>query len=310
MKITKIILIILSVSLLLTLVLFGLNSCSSGTQQGENPSDNNVPDTEEPEEAEKIGLFISGTDELVFSWEDLLKHELVSVDDTTLAKLNDKLTGDIYIPDDITKIKASAFSGCSGLSAVFIGPNVVEIGNSAFLDCTGLKSVTIEGSVTKIGTKAFYGCTGLASVVIGDGVTSIGNSAFSNCTKLKYLIVSDSVTSIGSSAFSGCTGLKFAYIGTNVTSIGASAFKNCAALERIFIPAKVSLIGGSAFYNCNVLNIVNYQGTAAQFDKITIEKSNTCLTEKKIKFSISPKEELEFMNSQIQPENNSDLGTV
>ena len=64
-------------------------------------------------------------------------------------------------------------------------PNsVTSIGSSAFSGCAGLTSVTIGDRVTTIGEGAFFGCTGLTSVVISSSVTSIGYETFRNCTKL------------------------------------------------------------------------------------------------------------------------------
>ena len=70
----------------------------------------------------------------------------------------------------------------------YIVPNdVTSIGESAFTGCIGLTSVTIGNSVSSIGESAFNGCSGLTSVIIGSGVLSIGSSAFSN-TNLKKTI--------------------------------------------------------------------------------------------------------------------------
>lgn len=45
------------------------------------------------------------------------------------------------IPNSVTTIGNSAFSGCSGLTSVTIGNSVTSIGERAFGDCTGLTSV-------------------------------------------------------------------------------------------------------------------------------------------------------------------------
>ena len=67
-------------------------------------------------------------------------------------------------------------------------PNsVTSIGGSAFSGCSGLTSVTIPSSVTSIGDGAFSGCSGLTSVVIGSGVTTIGSYAFSNTNLIKTI---------------------------------------------------------------------------------------------------------------------------
>ena len=88
------------------------------------------------------------------------------------------------IPNSVTTIGRSAFSGCSGLTSVTIPNSVTTIGNFAFSDCTDLTSVTIPNSVTAIGNYAFFGCTGLTSVTIPNSVTTIGYWAFYKCTNL------------------------------------------------------------------------------------------------------------------------------
>ena len=65
--------------------------------------------------------------------------------------------------------------GCKNTN---IPNSVTTIGYSAFSGCTGLTSITIPNSVTTIGRYAFGYCTGLASVTIGNSVTSIGEGAF------------------------------------------------------------------------------------------------------------------------------------
>lgn len=65
------------------------------------------------------------------------------------------------IPDSVTEIGESAFSGCKRLKSVTIPNSVTEIGESAFCGCDSLASVTIPDSVTKIGRGAFDGCSGL-----------------------------------------------------------------------------------------------------------------------------------------------------
>ena len=155
------------------------------------------------------------------------------------------------IPDHVKRIGASAFEGCTGLTAVSIPDSVTSIGVSAFRGCIGLTAVSIPDGVTSIENSAFSGCTGLTSVSIPDGVTSIENSAFGGCTGLTSVSIPGSVTSIGGSAFFGCTGLTAVSIPDSVTTIGREAFFGCTGLSAVSIPASVTYIGKEAFHTFN-----------------------------------------------------------
>ncbi len=114
------------------------------------------------------------------------------------------------IPNSVTSIGSSAFSGCSDLTSITIPNSVMSIGYQAFSYCQGLTSVTIPNSVTSIGKWAFYRCSGLTSVTIPNSLTSIGSEAFYYCSRLTS-VVSKITTpfAFGSSAFR--------YIATNCT---------------------------------------------------------------------------------------------
>ncbi|MBR1687546.1 MAG: leucine-rich repeat domain-containing protein [Prevotella sp.] len=65
---------------------------------------------------------------------------------------------DLVIPNSVTSIGESAFSGCSRLTSVTIPNSVTSIGRDAFSQCSSLTSVTIPNSVTSIGESAFSDC--------------------------------------------------------------------------------------------------------------------------------------------------------
>ncbi len=193
------------------------------------------------------------------------------------------------IPNSVTSIGSSAFSGCSSLTSVIIPNSVTSIGNGAFYRCSGLTSVTIPNSVTSIGDGAFEGCSGLTSIfveagntiydsrdncnaiietasniliagckntIIPNSVTSIGNGAFAFCSSLTSITIPNSVTSIGEKAFYNCSSLTSVTIGNSVTSIGERAFAYCSSLTSVTIPNSVTSIGNSAFAFCSSLTSV------------------------------------------------------
>ena len=115
----------------------------------------------------------------------------------------------------------------AGCKNTVIPNSVTSIGSTAFTGCSGLTSVTIPDGVTSIGWNAFAGCSGLTSITIPNSVTSIGNSAFEGCTGLTSITIPNSVTRIGEYVFSYCSNLTDVYsLATNVPATSSDAFYN------------------------------------------------------------------------------------
>ena len=123
-----------------------------------------------------IGAGVTNISLADFSDCTALKTIMISEDNETY-KVNDNIvytkdgtqiifcpagkTGAIEIPDSVTDIGSSAFSGCSKITSMTIGENVQTIGSDAFYNCTGITTIEIPASVTKIGSYAFSECTAL-----------------------------------------------------------------------------------------------------------------------------------------------------
>ena len=138
----------------------------------------------------------------------------------------------VTIPEGVTSIGSSAFSGCSALTSITIPEGVTSIGSSAFSGCSGLTSVTIPKGVTSIGSSAFADCSSLTSVTIPEGVTDIGMYAFCNCTKLTSIIIPEGVTILSGTTFQGCTNLSELHIPDSVSYVSNGSSVGGTVLER------------------------------------------------------------------------------
>mgnify|MGYP001776902131 CR=1 FL=1 len=121
----------------------------------------------------------------------------------------------VTIPNSVTTIGASAFTGCGGLESVNISDlsawcridfsdnvsNPLWFAGHLYLDGELITDLTIPDGITEIKAYAFTGCDGLASVTIGNSVTTIGDYAFFYCDGLASVTIGNSVTTIGSYAF-------------------------------------------------------------------------------------------------------------
>ena len=91
----------------------------------------------------------------------------------------------IEIPEEldghpVTAIGKSAFQNCTDLHHVSIPDAVTVIGNSAFSGCS-LYEIVLPGSLTEIGDYAFAANASMEGVTIPAGVERIGRNPFRRC---------------------------------------------------------------------------------------------------------------------------------
>ena len=164
------------------------------------------------------------------------------------------VNGDVTIPDCVTSIGDSAFSGYSGLTSVTIPNSVTSIGDWAFSDCSGIREVTVPQCVCTNGMSAVFSAAyqSITNVVISDGVTSIGASTFQNCSGLTSVTIPSSVTSISTMAFDGCGNLWTAWYRTlaNTSAAGGCSMSSSSPSVSTTIVQQVespySLTDGAA----------------------------------------------------------------
>ena len=207
---------------------------------------------------------------------------LYTKDEKTLIKYAaGKMDTSFDVPDTVTVIDSSAFSGCRLLKFVNIPNGVKTVERDAFNWFYSLESIVIPDSVTGIGDGAFDFCPALQTVTIGAGVESIGYNTFSFCGSLISIAVSkdnEEYTSIDGNLYSKdgtvfiryCSGLTNGVldIPEGVTKIEANAVAFSDYLEGVNIPVSVTVISDFAFEGCELLKSIYYAGTVEQWKAI------------------------------------------
>ena len=206
----------------------------------------------------------------------------------------------ITIPQSLTEIGSSAFSGCKSLAEIRYTGDI-----SSWCGISGLYSLMVNGIT---GKKLFINNNEIkGNLVIPTGVTEISDYAFFRYSSVTSLTIPNSVTTIGYSAFENCSSLEsisipfvgaekdgtenthFGYIFgasgyyENVNYVPASlktviitggkkisedAFYICENIVSVTIPQSVTEIDAYAFHDCTALTDIHYNGTRLQWYNI------------------------------------------
>lgn len=132
---------------------------------------------------------------------------------------------------------------------------------------------TIPPTVKSIKEGAFIGAD--IQTIELDGVALEANFSFKNCTKLTSAVLKNIVKTDGkdfdpSYLFDGCTALESADLsgfGTVERMLGT--FSNCTSLQEIKLPSGLKKFD-NAFNNCTALQTITFEGTAEQWNDISV----------------------------------------
>ncbi len=165
---------------------------------------------------------------------------------------------EITLPENVTVISESAFSGCTSLESVYTKGTVTRVCNNAFRSCSSLKNVDFFDTVEEIGDEAFIYCSSLKEVVLPK-VKIISSRAFESCGRLEKVDISSKGAIIGTSTstagvFASCNSLKEVSVAENCT-VYSRTFKDCYALETVTFGEGVTL-KYDVLDNCSALKDV------------------------------------------------------
>ena len=185
------------------------------------------------------------------------------------------LSGDLYIPENVTRIGDYAFNECTNINTVTCYEDVQTIGIAAFGNCSKLRSFTITSDTNcqYIGDAAFAFCYALESFRIPINAT-LGERMFMYCYSLKEFTaltdgndfrIRDGVVYDGEGKVlryypGGSARTSFA-IPEGVVKVEPYAFHGTANLTSVTIPSTLEEIGEYSFIFCTSLTSISFSGT-------------------------------------------------
>lgn len=214
----------------------------------------------------------------------------------------------IKLPQNLRRIKNSAFAFCYPLSSIDLPENLQRIGANAFYACENLNKISLPESLKRISASAFIDTNASFEVdadnpryevvdgqlidwqtrtlllylknrenilvKVPKGVEIIAKKAFAGSTSLKGVHLPEGLKHIHKKAFKDCSELSIINLPDSLISIGDNAFAK-TALHEVQIPASLQLLGDSVFEECKALKHVSI---LAQLTTLPKEIFRSCKT--------------------------------
>lgn len=209
---------------------------------------------------------------------------LFSKDGTRLLVCPAGRQGSYSVPQGVTAIDCSAFSGCSQLTDIQLPVTVMQMGYGAFEWCTQLQSVNIPDGVEILESDLFSHCERLEMLDIPQSVCSLGYHVFTSCNSLKTITLPAALTKMeynslwydygttdvfvdeANPVYKSIDGILYSKDGRKLLhcpcgrtgTVGVEegvttldhTFFCCEKLEKVLIPASVEEVGEATFSNC------------------------------------------------------------
>lgn len=168
------------------------------------------------------------------------------------------------LPNSLTYIGESAFSGCSELTLTSLPENVTHIGDYAFSYCENVR-FDLPNKIKYYGNWVF-GYNQDAHFEITEIPRSlneeIGVGAFQGIKTLVSANIPEGIREVSDNVFHGCTNLVNVTFPSSIIWYVGGAISDCPKLTSLVFPANMTTFGGYiSFYGCTSLKTITFQST-------------------------------------------------
>ena len=168
------------------------------------------------------------------------------------------------------------------------GYRVTSIADGVFsnLSSEDVYKIVIPDGISVIGNEAFMGCSDIEIVVEGE-LSSVGEKAFYGCNGLTSVKLGGGIETVTAEAFVG-SGLTSITIPSTVKVVDENAFSECVAMKTLFLYDTIETINDSAFYDTAIAAVYFYgtdAGVAAVLDERVFARNDVILDAKQYIYS-------------------------
>ncbi len=178
-----------------------------------------------------------------------------------------KITGALIIPDNVTYICDNAFNGVLATS-ISLPANLVFLGDGAFYGCSYMSgTLSLPQGIKYIGRNAFRGCKGFSGQLnLSNSIEYLGGSAFCNAgTFTGSIRIPDKVKSISTDHIRGLFNIKGSIDLNNVQKLSGAVFTgvpyeghSCNISGELILPDNIEIENpyghNAGWYGCFAYN--------------------------------------------------------
>ncbi len=231
-------------------------------------------------------------------------------DGGTLVLVPGTFTGELVIPDTVSRIAEGAMVSTERMTALTVPEGFTKFDSMDIGQCFNLERLTLPASVTAIdnqlldyyglpnldwievdpANQTYYSIDGMlfdraekklifaprlrASIDVPMGTLAIAPGVFAQRDNLVSVTLPMGIREIPDYTFGEATALSRVTLPITLETIGSSAFSDCIALESITLPPGLSKIDTYAFINCSALKSLTLPACVTEIDFTALPKGN------------------------------------